>query len=480
MLSGLVELFLATSEHTKLDIELDPKTLSGGVTLFTAIMAVAVLVGVATKILQIPYTVALVLAGLFVAILQQAPAGSELHPDLVFYIILPPILFRAGLQIDVKSLGKYWKTVASVTTLSVISTTLVVGFAIHGFLTPDLINSQLAWVAAFMVGAMVSPTDPVSVLPIIRMVRLPKSIRTVIEGESLFNDGIAVVLFFILFSAIFIPAYPMHGGGDGPGQSQPVITADTADELTSSKPQTSLRSKPKEAVPSIWAGILKFLGNTGIGLLVGAALAFGAIFLMRWAQDPALENTITVVLAYGSFIISAHQHVSGVAAVIVAGILVGVLRWRDNNDMESEKTIETFWESIDYIMNSLIFLVVGFELQFIGVDRLLDPKVLTTIGVVYLAMLVARAIVVYPFGWLAKPWPRGGSNIVCWAGLRGCVTLALVLVLPDSILTVPDALKEFLLPVIFGVVLLTLILQATTMRMVIHLVGLEEDHTSNA
>ena len=214
---------------------------------------------------------------------------------------------------------------------------------------------------------------------------------------------------------------------------------------------------------------------SSLGLVIGGLLGWAAVLLMRWSRDPVLENAITVVLAYGSFIIASAESVSGVAAVIVAGIVVGGTRWHDENADDSVRTISTFWESIDYIVNSLIFLLVGIELQFIGVEKLFDGPVLLAIGLVYIAMLVSRAIVVYPAGIsYGKDWPRGASHVVFWAGLRGCVTLALVLTLPASYIGVSSELKNFMLPVIFGVVLLTLLLQATTMGPLIRLTGCTE------
>ncbi len=475
MIGPLLHGILALSDGAK-NPRLNPDTITGSVTLFTLLMAIAVIVGVVTKKLKLPYTVALVLAGLFIAIMKQAPSGTELSPDLVFFIILPPVLFRAGLLIDVENLKRHWVPVAVMTCVGTLLTTFVVGLVLRWFLSPDIISSNVVWVAAFMIGAMVSPTDPVSVMPIIRSIPLPKPVRTVIEGESLFNDGIAVVLFFILYGALFMPIQST-GGGLGPNQSQPVITADTAEHRhTIQGTDVSMSHGQKHgAVVDIWAGILKFLGHTGIGLCIGAIMGWGAVCLMRWANDPVLENTITVVLAYGAFLVSDIWHVSGVASVIVAGIFVGVLRWSKDNAKESERTIIPFWESIDYIMNSLIFLIVGFELQFIGVDQLLDSTVIMASIAIFLAMQVARAIVVYPSGYLLGTWSPRGGTVIMWSGLRGCVTLALVLVLPDNIDGSPDQLKQFVLPVVFGVVLLTLILQATTMRPMISLLGLPTD-----
>lgn len=460
--SALHSLIAFAGHESNSGFEVD--SLSGAVTLFTALMAFAVLVGVATKLLRFPYTVALVLAGLFIAVLQQAPSGAQLQPDLVFFIILPPVLFRAGLIIDVRGLGRHWLPVLLVTGFGTVLTTLAVGFAIRWFLSPDMVGDEVVWLAAFMIGAMLSPTDPVSVLPAIRKLKLPTSIRMTVEGESLFNDGVAVVIFFILFGALFMPVQDSTVG-DGPEHMQPVSAATAEHEPIIVGTDEAIVDRPRHGVVvDIWAGIVRFIGHTGLGLCLGAFIGFIAVLLMYRADDPVLENAITVVVAYGSFVVASQLHVSGVAAVIAAGMLLGFVRWRHADDHPSKQTITTFWESIDYIVNSLVFLIVGFELQFIGADSLLDRHVLLAVLAVYGAMLLARALVVYPCGRLTGAWTVRGGTVVFWSGLRGCVTLALVLVLPDNINGDPDALKEFVLPVVFGVVLLTLILQATTMR----------------
>ena len=145
-----------------------------------------------------------------------------------------------------------------------------------------------------------------------------------------------------------------------------------------------------------------------------------ALWMMRWVQDPVLENAITIVLAYGSFMFASIEQVSGVAAVIMAGILVGVTRWHDKNAQISVRTISVFWESVDYILNSLIFLMVGIELQFIGIDSLFSRNVLLAIGGVFVAMLISRALVVYPTGvFYGKNWPRGGTHVVFWSDFEG-------------------------------------------------------------
>ena len=472
MVPGLIPTLLAFADQAKADPPVSPHTVSGSIILFTILLTLAVCVGVVSKKLKMPYTVALVVAGLVVAFFKAAPEGAALGPYLVFYIVLPPILFHAGLRINLKSLGRNWLAVVIVTALGTLVTTVVVGIVIRYFLTTDMISANLIWVAAFMFGAMMSPTDPVSVIAVIKNIGIPARVRTVIEGESLFNDGIAVTLFFLLWGSIFTGMSYMHGKEVTPPSQHQETPAETIENAVDSIFTTEVVNDTAGLMEAIWSGALTFVTYSSLGLLIGGLLGWAAVLLMRWSRDPVLENAITVVLAYGAFIIASAESVSGVAAVIVAGIIVGATRWHDENADDSIQTISTFWESIDYIINSLIFLLVGIELQFIGVDKLFDGTVMMAIGFVYLAMLASRAIVVYPAGIsYGKNWPRGASHVVFWSGLRGCVTLALVLTLPASYIGVTPELKNFMLPVIFGAVLLTLLLQGTTIRTIIRLSG---------
>jgi CPA1 family monovalent cation:H+ antiporter len=317
----------------------------------------------------------------------------------------------------------------------VVVSMVVVALAMQQLL-PDHVTGRWGWwLPALLCGAMLAPTDPISVLATFKRAKAPERLKTLVEGESLFNDGTGVVLFLILLGTIA-----------GTGGS--ISVAD---------------------------GILQFVRVTGLGVVVGLGLGLIAFWLLARLDDDVLENAITVVLAWGSFITAERLGASGVIAVVVAGLIMGNYGSRLAMSRRTRETIHTFWESIDFIVNSIVFLLIGIELQVIeaGVVKLLDPMVLLAIGAVYLATLVARGLLVYPLALLyGRHWPSGWKHVVFWAGLKGSIPLALVLGLPLEPLR---PLREFLVPVVFGVVLVSLLLQGLTIPALIGAVDVGAD-----
>jgi CPA1 family monovalent cation:H+ antiporter len=311
------------------------------------------------------------------------------------------------------------------------------GLAIKPFLPEAVTATWGVWIPALLVGAMLAPTDPISVLATFKRANAPRLLRTLVEGESLFNDGTGVVLFLILAGALLGPA----------GESL-----------------------------SVAAGIVQFVKVVGLGIVIGLGLGLIAYWLLTHLDDHVLENAITVVLTWGSFITAEKLGASGVIAVVVAGLIMGNYGSRLAMSQRTRETIHTFWESIDFIVNSIVFLLIGIELQAPdvgGPGRLLDPAVLLTIGIVYLATLVARAVLVYPLAFtFGRHWPRGWKHVVLWSGLKGSIPLALVLGLPLEPLR---PLRDFLVPVVFGVVLISLLLQGLTIPALMRAVDMGDE-----
>ncbi|NOH04886.1 MAG: sodium:proton antiporter [Chloroflexi bacterium] len=296
----------------------------------------------------------------------------------------------------------------SLSLLGTLLTALIVGAAAHWLLGFD-------WLNGLLLGAIIAPTDPVSVLATFRAARVDEELATIVESESLFNDGIAVVLYLLLLNALGgTPLEPLRGIGE-------------------------------------------FALVVGGGALVGLGLGFLSMRLLNRLGDHLVEVMVTLVAAYGAFLLAEEFHVSGVIAVAVIGLVIGNHGWSRAPSLETRKNVALFWEVVAFLVNSILFLLVGFELRL---SLLIDD--LLSIVTVFSLLLASRALIVYGMGalarWRKRDLPLSWQHMILWGGLRGSVPVALALGLPAGL-----SGRGELVAIVFGVVLFSLLGQGLTM-----------------
>jgi len=397
--------------------------------IYIGLLLLACVVSIASKLItHLPYTIFLTLVGLAIGVLHIGPDLSEtgFSTDLIFFVFLPPLLFQGAFHMELNRLLKQLAPIACFAIPGVIVSTLLVG-GVVGWL-----GGIACLPIAMLFGALISPTDPVSVLALFREADVPEDLRALVEGESLFNDATGVVLFTILLESV------LRGNG-----------------LSVSEAAVSF------AVVSIG------------GLVLGAALGLLAFVVLRRLEDHLLENAICLALAYGAFWLAEVLHLSGVIATVMAGLLIGNYGRRLSMSAKTTETVETFFESIDFLVNSFLFILIGLELRAIPESIPVDPIQLVVVAIA--AMLIGRAAVSYTFYWLLNQVgmrrPKAWKHILFWGGLRGSIPIALLLRLPAE-----GALAEYrpaLLAAGFGCVFFSLVVQGLTMRPFMRYLGIQ-------
>jgi CPA1 family monovalent cation:H+ antiporter len=380
-------------------------------TLIIELLLVVSLVAIAVRRFRIPYTVALVVVGLLIAF--QSPLKFELTPDIILALFVPPLVFEAAFHLNYNELRQNLPGILLLAVPGVIMTTLIIG----GVLA---LGIRLSLPVALVFGALIAATDPVAVVALFRTLGAPKRLTVLIEGESLFNDGTAIVVFNLMLAIVLIGRF------------------DLLDSVTS------------------------FLRVAAGGIVVGLVSGWLISQLIIRVDNYLIETTLTTVLAFGSYLFAEQLHFSGVLAVVAAGLVNGNIGPQGMSPT-TRIVLFNFWEYVAFLANSLVFLLIGLQVNI--------PALITSwLPVLYaiLAVFVARTIVVYGLCLLvnrvAEPIPMSWQHVLNWGDLRGAISLALALSLPISM--GPE--RELLLVMAFGVVLFTLLVQSTTMRPLIH------------
>jgi CPA1 family monovalent cation:H+ antiporter len=382
------------------------------------LVLVTTLVAIVANRRRLPYTVTLVVIGLLIAI----PTTLELEatPDLILAIFVPPLVFEAAFHLDLNQLRENLAPILLLAVPGVLLTTLLVGGM-------TALGAGMAFGTAVVFGALIAATDPVAVVSLFRALGVPRKLALTVEGESLFNDGTAIVVFRIAVAAALTGIF---------------------------EPLTGFTDFLRIA-----------LGGIGVGLVLGWITAQ----LVARLEDRLAVTSLTTILAFGSYVAAEYFHVSGVLAVVVAGLLCGNIGMAGASP-STKIMIFNLWEYLAFLANSMVFLLIG-----LSVDLTLLWNNLGAIGVAVVAVVGSRAIVVYGFSWLARFWrkaspvPPSWRHVLFWGGLRGAISLALVLSLP---VTMPA--RRELQAMTFGVVLFTLLAQGTTIQLLLERLGLTE------
>ncbi|HEU5090307.1 MAG TPA: cation:proton antiporter, partial [Roseiflexaceae bacterium] len=391
-------------------------------TIIIELLLVVSLVAIAVRRLRIPYTVALVLVGLLITFGQ--PIELDLTPDLILALFVPPLVFEAALHIEYRRLREALVPIVALAVPGVLLTAALVGAVVSAGVGVSITTGLLF-------GALIAATDPVAVVALVRALGAPKSLTVLVEGESLFNDGTAIVFFRLILAAVVALA----------------------------------GSQAADVTLIITTGVVDFVRVAVGGVAIGLGLGWLVAQVIARLDDYLIETTLTTVLAFGSFLVAERLHVSGVLAVVSAGILCGNVGLRGMSPT-TRIVLFNFWEYLTFVANSLVFLLIGLDVNI--------PQLVAAIGPILVAVLAvvgSRALVVYGLLWLLKrrgpPVALAYRHVLFWGGLRGALSLALVLSLP---ITFAD--RELLRVMTFGVVLFTLLIQGTTMNLLLRRLGL--------
>jgi CPA1 family monovalent cation:H+ antiporter len=402
-----------------------------GLVVLMGLLLAASVVAIVSKKIKFPFTILLVVIGLVlgwgsrnVAVLFPLTAFS-LTPEVVLFIFLPVLIFESAFNLNARALLKNLLPILTLAIPGLLMATAAVGFLMHFVL-------DLPLGVSFLFGALISATDPVAVISLFKELGAPKRLTMLVEGESLFNDGTALVLFRVILGVVLV--------GEFSGET---------------------------LVHGLIEFLIVFIGGVGVGILLG--LVFGKIIQIV-ENDHLVEITLTVILALSAFMVAEHfLEVSGVMATVAAGLTMGSYG-RTKISPPVHREMEAFWEYFAFICNSLIFLLVGLSVDF---ALFVDNSGAIFFGA--FAVVAGRALVVYTLFPLIGRFKtvekvnRAFQTIIFWGGLRGALAIVIALSIPSEL-----EQKSFILTLTLGVVLLSLFINGLTIRNVMSLVGLDK------
>ncbi len=341
----------------------------------------------------------------------QAVQGVDFS-QILLKVMLSFLLFASAININVEHLLKEKYPVIIFATIGVLTSTFLVGTIV--FYLMQLVGKPIEYIYCLLFGALISPTDPIAVVGILKEAGIPKSLEIKITGESLFNDGVAVVIFLTIYQIAKIGI---------------------------------------ENLNAVDIGLL-FLREAGGGILLGFALGYTGYFLLKSIDNYKVEVMITIAIVAGGYSLAEILSTSGPLAMVVAGIITGNAGRQYAMSDTTQTYIDKFWEMIDEILNSLLFILIGFEVLVVEISPYLILGLLMILVVLF-SRFISVGIPASVFK-IKRTFTRHSILILTWGGLRGGISVALALSLQN------DMHKNFILSVTYIIVLFSIIVQGLT------------------
>lgn len=415
------------------------------------LLTVTLVVSLLAKRLRLPYTLVLVLVGLGIGF-SPLVNGVVLDPDVVLFLFLPALLFEGAWNANVKKLIASWLPILLLAVPGLLIALALLALILH-------LGTGLPWLVAALVAAIVSPTDPIAALALLKRLGLAERLRTVVEGESLFNDGVGVAVFEII-QQLLLPSLGL---------------ASVAAAL-SGVPIFTL------SIESLWL----LIGGPLLGIVIG----WIASRFLRLVDDHLFETVLTLSVAYASYLVGTLLHTSGLLTVVCAGLVLGSYGKDKSMSQRTQEAAEDVWEFIGYLANSILFLLLGIQIGTSGFLQAIPGILWAVFGVIAgralivytlipLHDFVARRLALRPT-WRAR-LPRPRPLAVSWrpiltlCGLRGALSIALVLSLPENF-----AQRPLLESIVYGVVLITLLGQGLALRFLLPHLPIEQESAEEA
>ena len=371
------------------------------------LLLVACLIAMLTRRLGLPYSVGLVIAGFLIAFLPNSP-NLPLSRELIFNVLLPPLVFEAALQLD-------WRQFRDELPLTLVLAFMGVGIAAAVVAAGMHYAVGWSWIGAALFGTLIAATDPVSVIASFRQMNCEPRVSMVVEAESLLNDGVAAVAFAVL-------------------SLMAVVSADAG-----------------TAIPY-------FVWTLGGGMITGIAVSTAILLVVGRTDDPLVEITLTTLAAYGSFLFAEHFHASGVISALCAGLVIGSVGRTGPVSEKGRDRVRWAWEYFAFLANSIVFILIGLNVANQPLHRLGSAAA----AIAILLVLAGRALAVYPLSALfaRSRWKLEASfqHTLFWGGLRGALALALALAVPPTVVE-----RDAIVLTSFAVVAFSILVQGLTL-----------------